>query len=67
MHEKCEAVIACRADVDNLIAWQKSQNGSIGRLNTKVDQILLCIIGLLSTTVLSLLGTVFLLLRTGGH
>jgi hypothetical protein len=31
--QKCEAVIEARADIDNLVSWQKQQNGAIHEVN----------------------------------
>lgn len=56
-------VATLEADVENLVGWQKSQNGTIQGVADKVDRLQNWIMGLLGTTVLSLLGTVFLLLK----
>jgi len=33
---KCSEVVKCRADIDNLTGWQKSQNGAIHRVEANV-------------------------------
>jgi hypothetical protein len=60
---KCEAVIKHEISIKDLIRWQKSQNGAIHDANSKIDRLILGIIGILATSILSLLGTIVLLLK----
>lgn len=68
-----EQTAALRADVDNLCGWQRTQNGSLQRLDakvdeiyeimdTKVDGIYKIMIGTAGTAALSFLGTIITLL-----
>lgn len=50
--------------VEDLSGWQKSQNGAIYDVNIKVDRLQFWIMGLLASSVLSLAGTVILLLTS---
>ena len=72
----CADVLVCRADIDNLIRWQKSQNGhmgtmasDIGKLRTDMterqDKLMLLMIGSPGTGVLSLLAVVITFVLNG--
>lgn len=61
MTELAERVAKLEASTDNLVGWQKSQNGSIHRvedktdkLNDKIDKLQYWIMGQLAATVLAL-------------
>ncbi len=55
-------VATLRADVNNLTGWQHTQNGTINRVDTKVDGIYKIMIGTAGTAALSFLGTIVTLL-----
>ena len=55
-------VATLRADVNNLTGWQHTQNGTINRVDTKVDGIYKIMIGTAGTVALSFLGTIVTLL-----
>lgn len=43
--EQCAAVVKAQANIDNLVGWQKSQNGAIHEVNQKVDKLQFWIMG----------------------
>ena len=43
--EQCAAVVKVQANIDNLVGWQKSQNGAIHEVNQKVDKLQFWIMG----------------------
>lgn len=45
-------------DVTNLRGWQKTQNGSLLRIDTKVDKLTWWIMGVLATTIASIFITI---------
>lgn len=55
-------VATLRADVNNLTGWQHTQNGTINRVDSKVDGIYKIMLGTAGTAALSFLGTVITLL-----
>lgn len=55
MSELVERVAALETDVDNLKDWQTKQNGSLQRLEGKIDKIYLWLIGLMGGVITSLL------------
>ena len=55
-------VATLRTDVNNLTGWQHTQNGTINRVDTKVDGIYKIMIGTAGTAALSFLGTIVTLL-----
>lgn len=63
-----ERITGVEHDVDNLERWPKGQNGSIGRVEKKVDKLIILFIGS-AITLIGGLGTaivLFLLERQGG-
>ncbi|OPX92710.1 MAG: hypothetical protein A4E53_00364 [Pelotomaculum sp. PtaB.Bin104] len=50
-----ERIAKLEAEVDNLNGWQKNQNGALLRVDAKVDGLKNWILGLLGTSVLSLI------------
>ena len=61
------AVERCAAEVENLKGWQRSQNGAIYRVEDKVDKLMMGLLTVMMTVAASFLGTIFLLLKGGGH
>jgi len=55
-------VATLKADVSNLCGWQHTQNGSLQRMDTKIDGIYKILIGTAGTAALSFLGTIITLL-----
>ena len=55
-------VATLRADVNNLVGWQHTQNGTINRVDAKVDDIYKIMLGTAGTAALSFLGTIITLL-----
>ncbi|MCG8402694.1 MAG: hypothetical protein MJA84_14060 [Firmicutes bacterium] len=55
-------VATLRADVNNLIGWQHTQNGTIKDVDAKVTGIYKIMIGTAGTAALSFLGTIVTLL-----
>lgn len=55
-------VSALRANVENIIGWQHTQNGALNRVDTKVDNIYRIMLGTAVTAALSFLGTIITLL-----
>lgn len=55
-------VAALKADVNNLVGWQHTQNGSLQRVDEKVDGIYKIMLGTAGTAALSFLGTIITLL-----
>lgn len=53
-HEHCERVIELSTRVENLEGWQKRQNGSLQRIEGKVEKMYQMVIGLLGGLVASL-------------
>lgn len=47
-------VVALRADVNNLTGWQRAQNGTIQRVDAKVDKLQMWMLGMLGTSIISL-------------
>jgi len=61
-----ERIAKLEAEVENLSGWQKTQNGSLHRIeqkiDTKVDTIYKILLGAAGTAALSFLGTIITLL-----
>ncbi len=55
-------VATLKANVENLVGWQHSQNGAIHRVDTKVDNLIKLMLGTAGTAALSFLGTIVTLL-----
>ena len=55
-------VATLKAHVENLSGWQHTQNGTIHRVDSKVDGIYKIMIGTAGTAALSFLGTIVTLL-----
>jgi hypothetical protein len=55
-------VAALRADVNNLVGWQHTQNGTIQNVDNKITGIYKIMIGTAGTAALSFLGTIITLL-----
>ncbi len=53
MEQTVASIAALEARVENLEGWQKSQNGRLDRIDGKIDQLKLWIMGVLATTVVS--------------
>lgn len=53
-NEKCVAVVQCETRLTNMEGWQKSQNGTIHRVESKVDKLIWMIMGALGMTALNL-------------
>lgn len=52
--ESCERMAKVEAEVVNLNGWQESQNGSIHRVDEKVDKLQMWMMGMLGTSIVSL-------------
>ena len=57
-----EEVSRLNADVENLKGWQKTQNGSLVRIDERVQGIYKILLGTASTAALSFLGTIITLI-----
>lgn len=57
-------VAKIETDIDNLLTWQATQNGSLQRLDSKVDNIHKMLMGGVAALALSLVSTVITLLVT---
>ncbi len=57
-----EEVSRLNADMANLKGWQKTQNGSLVRIDEKVQGIYKILLGTASTAALSFLGTIITLI-----
>lgn len=55
MTELAERVAALEADTENFHDWQLKQNGSLQRLEAKIDKIYMWLIGLMGGVITSLL------------
>lgn len=55
MEEIIERLVGMEGRVDSLEDWQGRQNGTLGRLETKVDNIYKWLIGLMGGVITSLL------------
>lgn len=55
MTELAERVAALEADTENFRDWQLKQNGSLQRLEAKIDKIYMWLIGLMGGVITSLL------------
>jgi hypothetical protein len=55
-------VAGLKADVTNLCGWQHTQNGSLQRVDSKVDGLYKIMLGTAGTAALSFLGTIITLL-----
>lgn len=55
LSELAERVAALEVDMDNFRDWQQKQNGSLQRLETKIDKIYTWLIGLMGGVITSLL------------
>ena len=55
MTELAERVAALEADTENFRDWQLKQNGSLQRLEAKIDKIYMWLIGLMGCVITSLL------------
>jgi hypothetical protein len=53
--ELAERVAAIEADTENFRDWQLKQNGSLQRLEAKIDKIYMWLIGLMGGVITSLL------------
>jgi len=53
--ELAERVAALEADTENFRDWQLKQNGSLQRLEAKIDKIYMWLIGLMGGVITSLL------------
>lgn len=54
-HEHCERVIELSTRVENLEGWQKRQNGSLQKIEEKMDKIYMWLIGLMGGVIASLI------------
>jgi hypothetical protein len=54
-HEHCERVIELSTRVENLEGWQKRQNGSLQKIEEKMDKIYMWLIGLMGGVITSLI------------
>ena len=54
-HEHCERVVELSTRVENLEGWQKRQNGSLQKIEEKMDQIYMWLIGLMGGVIASLI------------
>ncbi|AGL03917.1 hypothetical protein Desgi_4693 [Desulfoscipio gibsoniae DSM 7213] len=57
-----EEVATLKANVENLVGWQHTQNGTIKNVDDKVTGIYKIMIGTAGTAALSFLGTIITLL-----
>ena len=57
-----ERIAILEAEVKNLTGWQATQNGSLQRIDSKVDGIYKVLLGATGTAALSFLGTIITLL-----
>ncbi len=58
-----EAVAGMRSDVNNLIGWQKAQNGSVKEIRQNVTRLQYWIMGSAFGLVLNLIGVTIMLLK----
>jgi len=56
--ELVERVAAVETKVENLETWQGKQNGTLQRLESKVDKLLMFIVGLLGGVTVNLIITI---------
>jgi len=54
-HEHCERVIELSTRIENLEGWQKRQNGSLQKIEEKMDKIYMWLIGLMGGVIASLI------------
>ena len=54
-HEHCERVAELSTRVENLERWQKRQNGSLQKIEEKMDKIYMWLIGLMGGVITSLI------------
>ena len=54
-HEHCERVVELSTRVENLEGWQKRQNDSLQKIEEKMDQIYMWLIGLMGGVIASLI------------
>lgn len=53
--ELCERVAELGAKVENLEMWQQKQNGSLQKIETKIERMYLAVIGVLGGMIVSLI------------
>ena len=58
-----EAVAGMRSDVNNLIGWQKAQNGSVKEIRQNVNRLQYWIMGSAFGLALNLIGVTIMLLK----
>jgi hypothetical protein len=62
LYDECPA----KAEVDDLKGWQSRQNGSLQRIEEKVDKLQNSILGATFTILVALFGYIVVHLLTGG-
>jgi len=55
----CERVAGLERDVDNLKGWQKTQNGTLQRIDAKIDKVVWWLMGEMAAVIL-LVASVYL-------
>ena len=60
------AIAAQKQSLEDLEAWQGKQNGSLGRIEGKVDSLIRWMMAALFTALLAAIGWVVMLLRAKG-
>lgn len=51
-----ERVAALEADMDNVKGWQKTQNGTLQRIDSKIDKLVYWLMGTMATVVIFIVG-----------
>ena len=54
-----ESIAAMKRDIDNLKGWQKTQNGTLQRIDEKIDRLVYWIMGEMAAVIL-LAASIFL-------
>lgn len=63
--EQAERIATLEAQTENLIGWQNTQNGCLGRLESKLDGLHKAIIGLMGGMITSLVLLIINLITKG--
>ena len=51
-----ERVATLEADVENIKGWQKTQNGTLQRIDGKIDKLVYWLMGTMATVVIFVIG-----------
>ena len=55
-HDMAERVATLEADVENIKGWQKTQNGTLQRIDGKIDKLVYWLMGTMATVVIFVVG-----------